>query len=166
MTESVKHFEIPEEGGGSACSSTSKGFVLHVEKCIDHDHYVLIDSGGDFLLHAKTNFNIQATDLNLTAEEKLITNVGDVLENVSGNVSEKCKNRTSVATESLSMESSLIEAKTQRLMTLEFHGSITRYDETIEGGMLNANKLFSFVRHLSGRITELEQRLVELEMKA
>ena len=41
----VNVLDLPDDGGAeAACSSVSKGLVMHVDKCIDHDHWIHLHS--------------------------------------------------------------------------------------------------------------------------
>lgn len=48
--------DLPDAGDGEAsCSSKSKGFVLTVDKCLEHDHYIKLRSLGTYELTVDTD---------------------------------------------------------------------------------------------------------------
>jgi hypothetical protein len=92
MSESsIEPFDIPDGGGdGLACQSVSKGFVLHVDKCVEHDHWIHLHSlniseyisDGDTFITTGGNLNV-AVDGDHTE-----TVSGDRVEEISGSHNE------------------------------------------------------------------------------
>ncbi|SEN74959.1 hypothetical protein [Nitrosomonas marina] len=69
MTSSIPEFDLPlEPGSYPTCSSEMKGLVFNVQKCEDHDHWILFDSTGTIVLNAADDITIATiTDVDITA---------------------------------------------------------------------------------------------------
>ena len=81
MTSGVEEFDIPDDGGDyEVCTSQTKGFVLVVDKCEKHNHYIKLRSLNDSQYISDANTDIVAgTDINLTANENINIAAGKLL---------------------------------------------------------------------------------------
>ena len=68
MSSSIDEFDLPNDGDSDGtCTSVTNGFVLHVDKCEEHDHWVHIHSSNksEYVSDANTDITT-GTDLNTT----------------------------------------------------------------------------------------------------
>ncbi|SET44291.1 hypothetical protein SAMN05216326_12726 [Nitrosomonas marina] len=84
MTGSIDEFDLPGDPTNyPTCTSVTKGFVLVVDKCINHDHYIDLTSLSDAVMTTNTEleFNV-GTDMVVNVSDNIhITSTNDIYVN-------------------------------------------------------------------------------------
>ena len=132
MSSSIDEFDLPNDGDADGtCTSRAKGFVLHVDKCEEHDHWVHIHSSN------KSEY-VSETNTDITAGDDLNTTVG-------GNRNESVAGDHEITAENIRMHSEVF------VKSVQSPGSL---NACIENGMVDINKLAAWLGEWSLSISE------------
>ena len=165
MSSSIDEFDLPNDGDADGtCTSRAKGFVLHVDKCEEHDHWVHIHSSNKSEYVSETNTDITAVaDLNTnfggnrneSVAGSLNTDVlADLNTTVGGNRNESVAGDHEITAENIRLHSEVF------LKAVQSPGSL---NACIENGMVDINKLAAWLGEwslsISERVSSVESKI-------
>ena len=171
MTSSIDEFDIPNDGDSDgACTSKVKGFVLHVDKCNEHDHWVHIHSSDKSEYASDTNTDITTgTNLNESiggdknesiGGDKNESIGGDKNESIGGDKNESIGGDIDVTAINTRFNSEVF------VKSAENPGS---FEACIDNGMVDINKLAAwiggFASYMGKFASSMEERVSDIELK-
>lgn len=54
----IEHYEIGDLGGAGKCESVTRGWVMTVDRCLEHDHYIDLRSLGTIVMQCETDYSL------------------------------------------------------------------------------------------------------------
>ncbi len=159
MSVLIPELTIGDEVGADSCSGTSKGWVITVDKCTDHNHYIDITSLGTYVLSVATTMTetvVGARTVTVGGQFSLSANAGSMQFGgsliISSDADIQVQSDTSVAISAITGISLLVAGNG---IHIDAAGSVTIDSLSISYGGGGST--------LSAAMADIEARLAALE---
>ncbi len=150
---SIDEFDLPDGSGAGGCTSRTKGFVLHVERCREHEHWISLTSEGTSEYRSVGNTGIAAG--------------GDLTISAGNNRIEKIAENADVTAKKLRFHADVFVKKglpptayAACLVTETVEEEVNGKTERRNVDMIDLNRLASWI---GAWVTETEARIAALE---